>query len=144
MLAGMDVVLVGVPALDDEEFLRRFEDTSLPDDAFPHRAHIRMAWLYLTRHGPDGAVLRVTEGIRRFAAAKGAPGMYHHTLTLLWLRLVAAAVRETPAATSFDAFWAAHPHLADKRRAQRHYTEETLWSPAARACWVEPDRASLP
>lgn len=137
-------VSLSTGALADEEFLRRFEDTSLPDDAFPHRAHVRMTWLYARRHGADGAISHVTEGIRRFAAAKGAPGMYHHTLTLVWIRLVAAALRETPDLQAFEAFWRAHPHLAEKRQPQRFYSEETLWSPAARAGWVEPDLAPLP
>jgi hypothetical protein len=130
--------------MTDHEFLRQFEDTTLPDDAFPHRAHIRMAWLYVRREGAEGAVAPITEGIRRFATAKGAPGMYHHTMTLVWLRLVAAALRKTPDVSSFDVFWAAHPHLGDKRQPQRFYSEGTLWSPAARAGWIEPDLAPLP
>ena len=130
--------------MTDEEFLRAFEDTTLPDDAFPHRAHIRMAWLYLRRDGPEAAAGPITEGIRRFATAKGAPGMYHHTMTLVWLRLVAAALRRTPDVASFDAFWAAHPDLAEKRQPQRFYSEGALWSPAARTGWVEPDLRPLP
>lgn len=140
----MKTTAEGSPTLTDEEFLRQFEDTSLPDDAFPHRAHLRMAWLYLRRHGPEQAIGPITEGIRRFATAKGAPGMYHHTLTLVWVRLAAAALQETPDLQPFEAFWRAHPRLAEKRQPQRFYSEVTLWSTAARAGWVEPDLAPLP
>jgi hypothetical protein len=129
-------------AASDEDFLRRFEDTS--HEGFDHRSHVRMCWLYVRRHGADGAIPRVVDGIRRYATAKGAADKYHHTLTLLWVRLVAAAVRATPALDGFDAFYAAHPHLAEKGQAQRFYTEESLGSPAARAGWVEPDLQPLP
>jgi hypothetical protein len=85
----------------------------------------------------------VADGIQRFAAAKGKTGLYHVTLTRAWLRLVAAARRETPAG-AFAAFAAAHADLFDKDRIYRHYRRETISSPEARAGWLEPELEPLP
>jgi len=84
----------GAPARSDEEFLRAFEDLSFPPDRFHHREHIRVAWLYLKSTDATRAAERMSEGIRRFANHHGATQKYHHTLTLAWMRLVAAALVE--------------------------------------------------
>jgi len=129
--------------MSDDEFLARFEDGTLPNAAFRHRDHIRMTWLYLRREGFETGARRVRDGIRRFAAAKGATMLYHETLTSAWIHLVAAALEDGDGA-SFDAFTNAHPELLDKQRPWLHYRAETLAGAAARGGWVEPDRAPLP
>jgi hypothetical protein len=127
--------------MNDVEFLVAFEAGTL--ESFRHRDHIRMCWLYLRRHGPEKGAPAVTEGIKRFAVVKGATGLFHETLTRAWLRLVEAALRQTPAG-DFDAFVARHPQLADKETVYRHYRRETIAGAPARARWVEPDLAPLP
>jgi len=128
--------------MTDQAFLEGFEAGRLAE--FHHRDHIRMAWLYLSRLGPERGAAQIVQGIRRFAELKDARTLYHETLTRFWIRLVAAAMAQAPAAPSFDAFLAAHPELADKERPRVFYRRETLMSDSARACWVEPDLAALP
>jgi hypothetical protein len=127
--------------LSDEDFLAAFEAGTL--EAFHHRDHVRMTWLYLRAHEDGAAEGKVTDGIRRFAAAKGAAQMFHVTLTRAWLRLVAAARRETPSGT-FDDFARAHGDLLDKDRIYRHYRRERILSAEARASWLDPDLEPLP
>ena len=80
----------GASAWSDEDFLRAFEDLSFPADLFHHREHIQVAWLYLKTIDASRAAERMSAGIRRFANHNGATQKYHHTLTLAWMRLVAA------------------------------------------------------
>ena len=56
--------------MTDEEFLQRFEAAELAD--FRHADHVRAAWAYVDRDGPDRALTSMLEGIQRFANAKGA------------------------------------------------------------------------
>src|SRR5215469_13770543 len=98
-------------AWSDEDFLRAFEDLSFPADQFHHREHIRAAWLYLKSNDATRAGERMAEGIRRFANHHGATQKYHHTLTLAWMRLVAAAFVETPEADTFEQFAVAQTQL---------------------------------
>lgn len=124
--------------MTDEEFLAGFEAGTLEN--FGHRDHVRMAWLMLRRHGP-GAVAAIRDGIRHFAQAKGATGLYHETLTRFWIEACRAAGPQ--AGESFDAFVARAPHLLDKDLWARHWTRERLFADDARAAWVDPDLAPL-
>jgi hypothetical protein len=128
----------------DEDFLRAFEDLSLPADVFHHREHVRAAWLYLKSSDASRAVERMTAAIRRFANHHGATQKYHHTLTLAWMRLVAAALVETPEGHGFERFLADHPELGDKHLLAKYYSKDLLETSAAREGWVEPDRQPLP
>jgi hypothetical protein len=83
-------------------------------------------------------------GIRRFANHQGATQKYHHTLTLAWMRLVAAALVETPEGYAFEQFLAAHADLGDKNVLAKYYSNELMQTNAAREGWVEPDLQPLP
>jgi hypothetical protein len=123
--------------MNDDEFLRQFEDCTLED--FRHRDHVRLAWVCLREHGWDGALERVRAGIRRFATHHGAARKYHETMTVAWLALVAAAMDAAPEAAGFDELLAAEPRLLDTKALDEHYTAGLLASERARASWVEPD-----
>jgi flavin reductase len=129
--------------LPDDEFITTFECGGFGGDAFPHKAHLRMAWLYVTRLGPEAAVIRAAEGIRNLARANGTPGLYHETLTRAWVYLVAAAVAKSEL-LSFAELLADNPQLLDKRLVLQHYSAEVLSSSLARAVWVAPDVKEIP
>ena len=134
----------GACAWSDEDFLRAFEDLSFPADQFHHREHIRVAWLYLKCSDATRAAERMCAGILRFANHHGATQKYHHTLTLVWMRLVAAALVETPEGYNFTQFLSDHPELADKNLLAKYYSPELMQTAAAREGWVEPDLQALP
>lgn len=134
----------GASAWSDEDFLRAFEDLSFPADQFHHREHIRVAWLYLKSSDATRAAERMTAGILRFANHHGATQKYHHTLTLAWMRLVAASLVETPDSYDFTEFLAEHAELGDKELLKKYYSPELLKTSAAREGWVEPDLQPLP
>lgn len=128
--------------MTDAEFVGAFRDTSLSTDAFHHRDHVRMAWLYLAECGPLEAPARFVADLQRFAVAKGVPGLYHATITAAYLALIAERMAATPT-DSWDVFAAAHPDLLTWKPGalDRYYSGERLWSPLARAQFVLPDRA---
>ena len=134
----------GASAWSDEKFLRAFEDLSLPADLFHHREHIHVAWFYLKSCDASRAAERMSEGIRRFANHHGATQKYHHTLTLAWMRLVAAALAETPEGFTFEQFITAHPQLKETDLLAKYYSKELLQTAAAREAWAEPDLQPLP
>ena len=129
--------------MTESEFLAAFEDGSLQED-FTHRSHIRMAWLILRAEGRNRGTERILAGLRTFVAAKGAAAKFHFTLTLVWIRLVDAAIKAGPPTEGFDTFLAAHPELGDSGLPYRYYSRERLMDDAAKQDWVEPDLAALP
>jgi hypothetical protein len=128
----------------DEEFRLSFERCEIPNAAFRHREHLRLAWVYLSESDPDTAGTRAGRSIRQYAEHHGAGRKYHETLSLAWVRIVALAMAETPAAAGFDNLLATRPHLLDKKLPLRHYSPGRLWNDTARARWVEPDLRPFP
>jgi hypothetical protein len=110
---------------------------------FGHREHVHLTWLAVRRYGARAAVPLVSDGIRATARYAGAPQKYHATVSRAWVELVAFHVAGHGAA-DFGAFAAANPALLDKRLLTRFYEPATLAGAAARAGWVEPDRAPFP
>jgi hypothetical protein len=130
--------------MNDQEFLAAFESGTLPHGEFPHRAHIRMAWLVLCRDGWDVGFQNIRAGIQHFAGAHGATRKYHETITRFWALLVNHALTLDPDIADFEAFVAVFPHLLDTQIILRHYSRDLLGSDAARQAWVEPDIEPLP
>jgi hypothetical protein len=134
----------GSAGLDDDEFVRQFENGTYPNACFRHADHVRLAWIYVRRYGAAAAEARTCDGIRRFACRLGHEEKYHETLTRAWLRLVAVAHGATPAIDRFDAFAGAHAWLFDAAALSAFYSAGRLHSPAARREWMPPDLRPLP
>jgi hypothetical protein len=130
----------------DEIFslVRRFEDCTLPRSEWTHAAHLTVALWHLLQFDWPEATERVRQGIRRYNAAHGIrptpTGGYHETLTLFWLRVVRSYLEgERNEARSLVSLANELAATADSGLPLRHYTRERLFSPEARAGWVEPD-----
>lgn len=130
--------------LADEDLLRRFEDATLPAASFHHREHVRVAWLYLRQEEPVAALSRFSEGLKRFAAAKGATGLYHETITWAYLLLIRERMEREGAGATWGEFAERNPDLLRWKPSilDRYYRPETLGSELARRAFVMPDRIS--
>ena len=128
--------------MTDDEFVARFEDCTLPNSAFHHRDHVRLAWLYLRRHPPLEALARFAGGLRRFATANGHPGLYHETITWAFLLLIRERMERGGSGETWEDLAQTNPDLlAWKPSAlDRYYRPETLGSELARRVFVMPDR----
>lgn len=121
----------------DREFLEAFEDCTLPSDQFPHRAHVRVAWLYLREGSLLEALTRFVEGLKRYAGSLGASGKYHETVTWAYLFLIHDRMARGTSET-FEEFAAANPDLFNGIL-EKYYRRETLASDHARSVFVMPD-----
>jgi hypothetical protein len=127
-------------AMTDMEFARAFESGKVTPEEFDHRAHVRVAWVYL-KEAPSvaEALPRMREAIKYFAAAAGASQKYHETITVLWMRLLDDVKgRVGPDAELADVL-RDFPSLADKDLPLKYYSRERLFSDEARGAWVAPD-----
>ncbi len=148
--------------MTDDEFLCAFERCSIARKDWTHEAHVRMAWLYVTRTPADGEVFdRVRGGIKKLNSVfvrrqqvlcRGLPtkpkdprGLdgYHETITVAFVTVIAARVR---AGEDFPAFRDRNPDLFDRKLSAllRYYSPERLFSPPAKAEFLEPDLEPLP
>jgi hypothetical protein len=133
----------GCAHLSDAEFVAAFENCTLRSEWFHHPDHIRLAWLYLRDCGYGVAERRFREGLIRLAGHFGVARKFHLTITLAWLRAVAARVTIGDA-TPFELWMENHSELLDRRFLLNHYSEHRLATSEARTGWLEPDRVALP
>ena len=135
----------------DAEFLREFEARTLPFDKWTHRAHVRVAFLYLRAHDFDDALNRMRAGVKAYNATNQVPESetsgYNETTTVAFLHLIAATMRAYggvfPTETS-DAFCDAHPQLMTRHALRLFYSPQRRMHPPAKTQFVEPDLAPLP
>jgi hypothetical protein len=124
-------------SLNDRDFLHHFEYGTLHE--FSHRAHIRMAWLYLRMHEREEALQKIRAGLRHLTEAHDHSRKYHETLTVFWTKQIGLAMEQTPEIEDFEALIAQHPHLLNGKLAEAYYSRERLFSDEARQGWIEPD-----
>jgi len=132
----------------DQDFLRAFEDCTLPFEQWKHRAHIKVAYLYLRKLPYEQALAKARTNIKRYNAATNTPETlergYHETITAAWMRLVEFTLHEYGPAATADEFLDAQEHLLNRKALRVFYTREHLISWHAKAEWAEPDLVPLP
>jgi hypothetical protein len=132
--------ITGDWTMSDQEFLKAFEEGRL--DSFKHIDHIRMAWIYLSNCEFEPALGSIRSGLRNFASIKNATGLYHETITLFWICMVAGAIEKTPA-KDFGEFISMNPDLARKDYLFEFYSRDLVQSDDARRAWISPDLKPL-
>jgi hypothetical protein len=148
--------------MSDDEFLCAFERCSLNRKDWTHEAHVRMAWLYVTRTPSDGEVFdRVRNGIKKLNSAfvrrqqvlcvarppkpkdpRGLDG-YHETITVAFATMIASRIEP---GENFAAFRDRNPDLFDRKPSAllKHYSPERLFSAPAKTEFLDPDLEPLP
>ena len=135
--------------LDDAALLDGFERHTLPREAWTHRSHVRVAMLYVSRLGFDGALEQMRQRIQAFNHSKRISDSlktgYHETLTVAWLRVVSAALvaAAKPPVDSIE-FCRQNPALLDKTLLRRYYTRGRMITEEAKRSFVDPDLEPLP
>ena len=125
----------------DDEFLIAFEDCTLPFGCWDHRAHVRVAFCYASRHELQEATNHMRSGIKACNKANDVPEAidrgYHETVTQAFMRLIRAANRLTGPHRCSDEFCEAHPELLDRFVLRQFYSRERIMTMEANA-WLVP------
>ena len=126
-----------------EEFIRQFEECTLPASEWTHAAHIRMAWFYLSHCDYRTGLSRIRNGIRQYnAEVLDKLTEYHETVTVAFAQIIASRIRKDG---SWEEFVNENPDLFDKMPILiEYYSPEVLQSVEARTAFIAPDRADLP
>ncbi len=128
--------------------VRRFEDMTLPREAWTHEAHLVVALDFARRFRPTEGLTRLRAAIKQYNKATGTPETktrgYHETITVAWFHLVHHFLEVFDDGRSLAALADALVELYAKEELFRHYTRERLLGTDARAGWVEPDLQPLP
>jgi hypothetical protein len=100
----------------DLELLEGFENCTLPNEAFHHEEHVRVAFLYLSRYTVREAFERFSKSLVKFAAAHGKSNLYKETLTLAYLLIIRQRVDQRGRTQSWEEFKNSNMDLLDRER----------------------------
>jgi hypothetical protein len=129
----------------DLALLAAFESGELPPAEFSHRAHVVVAYAYLAQDGVEAAAREMRRGLMGYLAHHRIdPSKYHETLTRAWILAVWHFMQRTGPTGSSDELIERNPLLLDGKIMLTHYSAELLFSPEARATFVEPDLDPIP
>ena len=129
----------------DREFRAAFEAGAYAPADFSHRAHVRLAYVYLADCDVNLALERMRGALVGFLSHHDIPATkYHETLTRAWVLAVDHFMHRSPEATSADDFIDRNPMLLDTKIMLTHYSAGLLFSDAARSAFVEPDLDPIP
>ena len=130
---------------EDAAFRLAFEAGRVMPAQFDHRAHVRLAYVFLVELDSDGATAAMRSALNGFLAHHGIPAAkYHETLTRAWILAVRHFMERSPGTLSADELIARSPQLLDNKIMLTHYSASLLFSPEARADFVEPDVSPIP
>src|SRR5262245_57688102 len=130
---------------EDRRFSEDFAAGRIEPGAFDHRAHIRLAYTFLAEHDTETALTLMRAALLTFIRRNNVPvAKYHETLTRAWILAVRYFMAISPAAASSAEFIANNPKMLDAKIMLTHYSAEVLFSPEARARFVEPDLELIP
>ncbi len=112
-----------------------FINGRLREDEWTHEAHLITCWMALQTRSVDEAISHMRESITAHNCGVGIANTeysgYHETLTVYYVKAVAAVEAEAPE-DLFD------EPTCSREAPLRLWDKETLFSAAARLHWVEP------
>ena len=123
-------------------FIEAFESCRLTQEQFRHADHVKLAWAYLCEYPLPETMIKLREGLKRFADHLGAAGLYHETITFSYAALIAERMRRTPGGRDWSRFCRQNPDLFQFKGGPlgSYYQKETLDSDLARSIFILPDR----
>ena len=132
---------------EDAIFQQCIEEARFSAEDFDHRAHLRLAYIYLANYRnvsqANLAVEKALIGLLKAAAIDPAV-KYHQTLTTAWLMAVWHFMNSSGNTESANEFIDKNSKLLNSKIMLSHYTEERLYSDESRRTFVAPDLEPIP
>jgi hypothetical protein len=126
--------------LTDKEFEKQFEDCTLDASLFTHEAHLRLAWIYITKYGLEQAIKNAKIQIKKYAASLGAAEKYHETITVASIKAVFIFIKKSNTLTFYDFINENETLKTDfKKLLATHYTTDIFNSETAKKDFLEPE-----
>ena len=130
---------------NDRDFRTEFEACRFPPAEFSHRAHVRLAYVYLAEHDTDTSHQLMHNSLLNFILHHGVDvSKYHETMTRAWIMAVRHFMETSPSSESSETFIENNPRMLDSKIMMTHYSAEVLFSDEARARFVEPNLSPIP
>lgn len=127
--------------LSDPEFETQFRECSMDPILFgSHEAHLRLAYIHITKYGIDQACENLCHQIMAFDATFGKADKFHHTLTVASAKVMHHFIQKS-STENFAGLLQEFPRLKTNFKAllAQHYQTNIFSSELARVQYLEPD-----
>lgn len=125
--------------LSDQEFEMQFAGLKLKPSLFSHEAHIRLAYIHISKYGLKKAEENMCRQISSFGSFHGSNG-FNKTVTIAAIKAVNHFMKKAKA-QNFDEFVKEFPSLITsfKELIRKHYGFNVFSDPVAKKEYVAPD-----
>jgi len=126
--------------LSNEEFEEQFANCKLRPLWFTHEAHLRLAWIYITKYGSEIAFEKYSNQLQKFAKKYNAVGKYNATVTYASIQIMTHFIEKSNA-YGFQDFINEFPQLKSKFKEllTTHYSGDVFTSIEAKQHILQPD-----
>ncbi|KAI8905112.1 flavin reductase like domain-containing protein [Gorgonomyces haynaldii] len=140
----------GYRSVGDAVFMRAFTEQELDFRDWTHRAHLRVAWTYLTElQNLEEAYPIIKEGILKYNEHNKhlIQHGYNETITRFFVNAIWLAIQndvKQGTKGDFVDFTMRYPHLDNFSLIFDYYSSQRLYSDEAKGQFIPPDKRSLP
>ncbi len=126
--------------LTDSEFEKQFEHCLLDSKDFSHEAHLRLAWIHVTKYGIDQGIENIQTQLKKYVKHIGEEKIFNTTLTVAAVMVVYHFMLKSKF-NSFDVFIQKHSRLNThfKLLIDSHYGLDIYKNDLAKATYLKPD-----
>jgi len=129
----------------DQQFQKEFETCATELSDFNHRAHVRLAYIYLCIGSIDEAYVQIRRGLLRYLEYNSINTVkYSVTSTRAWIMAVRHFMQSATLCHSAGELVAQYPQLLDGNIMLSHYTKERLFSNEASKRFMQADIEAIP
>ena len=131
-----------VPFANDAEIkqlVERFEACTWPYTRWTHRAHLAVGLFYIRSLTPAAALDRLRHHIQRYNAACGDPNGYNETVTVMFLRKLAAQGSDFDDGRPLTQIVEELTRECSVDWLYQYYSPDRIWSAEAKSRWLEPN-----
>ena len=128
--------------ISDQEFEEQFSTCKFRPLWFTHEAHLRLAWIYVTKYDSVVAFKKYSSQLQEFANKYNADGKYNATVTFASIQIMKFYLEKSDA-YDFQDFINEFPQLKTnfKQVLQTHYSGDIFTSKEAKQNILQPDLA---
>ncbi|MBN4077552.1 hypothetical protein JYT25_00200 [bacterium AH-315-C20] len=126
--------------LSDDIFEEQFRTCQLDPVLLTHEAHLRLAYIHISKYGEARAIQNLCLQIGVFDRTHGEGIKYHETITVVAVKIVQHFMNRT-SAVNFDGLLKEFPRLKTnfKDLINQHYSLDLFKHPTAKIEYLEPD-----
>lgn len=127
-------------SLTDDQFEYQFERCAVDPAIFTHEAHLRLAWIHISKYGIDQAIVHIQTQLQAYTKQVGASSKYNTTVTIAACKAVYHFMLQSDR-LSFQQFIQNNERLKNnfKELMQAHYKTNIFQSEIARSGYLEPE-----